>query len=157
MVHEAAGQPGYAWVDAAPESLDAGKDRRLDTLVGHASFVAGVIAQACPQARITLVNHNGAFVEQDVADTPIPTEASVARSLWEHRDAAVINVGFAFATLPSSLAVANSVDPSGPPSWTFELVLRGIPRTTVLVAPAGNQGSRTRQYPAAFGLHASRT
>ena len=29
-----------------------------------------------------------------------------------------------------------------------------IPRTTVLVAPAGNQGSRTRQYPAAFGLDA---
>jgi len=145
-------QPGYAWVDAAAESLDAGNDRRLDTLVGHASFVAGVIAQACPQARITLVNHNGAFVEQDVADTPIPTEASVARSLWEHRQAAVINVGFAFATLPSSRAVANSVDPSGPPSWTLELVLRGMPRTTVLVAPAGNQSSRTRQYPAAFGL-----
>ena len=64
----------------------------------------------------------------------------------------MINVGFAFPTLPSSRAVANSVDPSGPPSWTLELVLRGLPRATVLVAPAGNQGSRTRQYPAAFGL-----
>ena len=47
------GQPGYGWVDAARESLDAGNDRRLDTLVGHAGFVAGVIAQGCPQARIT--------------------------------------------------------------------------------------------------------
>jgi hypothetical protein len=145
--------PGYAWVDPAPEVTDAPrKDRRLDTLVGHANFVAGVVAQACPQARITLVSQNGAFVQSDVADTPIPTEASVARALWEHRNAAVINVGFAFATLPSTRALANSVDPSGPPSWTLGLVLRGIPRTSVLVAPAGNQSSRVRQYPAAFGL-----
>jgi len=149
------GQSGYGWVSQPREVLDAGgihKDRRLDTLAGHASFVAGVVAQASPRARITVVNHNGAFVQQDVADTPIPTEASVARSLWNHRNASVINVGFAFATLPNTRTLANSVDPSGPPSWTLGLALRGRPGSSMLVAPAGNQSSRVRQYPAAFSL-----
>jgi len=125
---------------------------RLAALVGHANFVAGVIAQACPGAQITLVNHNGGFIESDDADTPIPTEASVARSLWIHRQAAVINVGYAFATLPNAALLKNTVDRSGPPSWSFQLVLNQIKNSkrTVVVAPAGNQSSPTRQYPAAF-------
>jgi hypothetical protein len=146
------GKP-FSWTAAAPEVLDADGDGALDSLVGHADFVAGVIAQACPRARINLADHNGAFVENDVADTPIPTEASVARSLWKHRSASVINVGFAFATLPAAELVANATDISGPPSWTFELVLQGIDRKkTVVVSPAGNQRCPVPQYPAAFHL-----
>ncbi len=144
----------YGWIQEPAESLYV-TDRygRLATLVGHANFVAGVIAQACPSAEITLVNHNGGFIESVQADTPIPTEASVARSLWTHRTAQVINVGFAFATLPNKPLVANTYGSSGPPSWTFELVLREInAKKTVLVAPAGNQNCPARQYPAAFRL-----
>ena len=145
----------YSWIKEPPEPLYVtvyepidGKDH-LATLVGHANFVAGVIAQACPEAKITVVNHNGGFIESVDPDTPIPTEASVARSLWENRSAAVINVGFAFATLPSQ---QSGVGPPVP-SWSFELALRGMNRTkTVVVAPAGNQSSPVPQYPAAFRL-----
>src|SRR5262249_4271580 len=94
---------------------------------------------------------NGAFIVRADADTPIPTEASVARSLWQHRRSQVINVGFAFPTLPSADVVPNTTDPSGPASWTFELALGGIDaESTVVVCPSGNQGCPIRQYPAAF-------
>jgi subtilase family protein len=149
----ASGQYGspYTWTSEASEMHDANNDGALDTLVAHADFVAGVIAQACPRARITVVDHNGAFVADDNADTPISTEASVARSLWEHRTAQLINVGFAFPTLPSAQSVANLTEASGPPSWTFQLALQGTdPNLTVVVAPAGNQSCPIPQYPAAF-------
>jgi hypothetical protein len=143
--------PPYVWKPATPEQADANLDNALDSLAGHAGFVAGVIAQACAHARITVVDHNGAFVSSDVADTPIPTEASVVRSLWRHRSARVINVGFAFASLPNAQVVANTGDMSGPPSWTFQLALQGIDaHRTVIVCPAGNQSCPIPQYPAAF-------
>ncbi len=147
----------YTWTDEPPEprfitvheAIDYPTPKNhLATLVAHANFVVGVIAQACPQARIRLVNHNGGFIESVDTETPIPTEASVARSLLTHRNAAVINVGFAFATLPRK--------PSGAappvPSWPFELALRGMNPTTMVVAPAGNQNCPIPQYPAAFHL-----
>ncbi len=137
------------------DPLDQNGDRMLDALVGHANFVAGVIAQACPAAEIDIVSHNGSFVEHDAygAAAPIPTEASVARSLWKVLTSAppsdVINVGFAFPTLPYVPPVGAPV--GGPPSWTFQAVLnvtKGSP--TLIVAPAGNQNSFVPQFPAAF-------
>src|SRR5262249_26028130 len=141
--------PPYGWKPEPKELRDADHDFVLDALVAHAGFVAGVIAQACPSAGITVVDHNGGFViEADKTDTPIPTEASVARTLWQHRNRQVINVGFAFATLPNEQVVANTTDLSGPPSWTFELALQGAdPEQTVVVCPAGNQNCPIRQYP----------
>ncbi len=153
----------YGWVQETPappgiDPLDQDGDARLDALVGHANHVAGVLAQACPHASIRVVSHNGAFVDSDDSDTPIPTEASVARSLWESRDADVINVGFAFPTLPSIPLVGAASDPwPPPPSWSFEIVIRallesfGETERPMIVAPAGNQDCPTPQYPAAFG------
>ena len=157
------GAAPYRWVPetAAPPGvnpLDQDGNGRLDALVGHANFAAGVLAQACSDARITVVSHNGAFVDSDDSDTPIPTEASVARSLWEHRDADVINVGFAFPTLPNIALAGDGTDPwPSPPSWTFEVVIRALLGSVeetgrpMIVAPAGNQDCPTPQYPAAFG------
>lgn len=150
---------GYGWVDesAAPNGVDAfdqDGDGRLDALVGHANFVAGVVAQACPTATLEVVSHNGAFVNSDDADTPIPTEASVALSLWEvlheERLPSVINIGFAFPTLPAAMPGADVAD--GPPSYTFSVALDSINDrpATVIVAPAGNQDCTVPQYPAAF-------
>jgi hypothetical protein len=152
------GTPGgfgspYTWKAQAPEERDADNDGVLDALAGHAGFVAGVIARACPRARITVADHNGALVWNDDADTPVSTEASVARSLWKHRAASLIHVGFAFPTLPNAELAPNTTDKFGPPSWTFELVLRGIARETVVVCPAGNQSCPLPQYPAAFHVH----
>jgi hypothetical protein len=153
----------YTWVPqtlAPPgvDPLDQDDDGRLDALAGHANFVAGVLAQACPETRIRVVSHNGAFVDSDDSDTPIPTEASVARSLWESRDAQVINIGFAFPTLPSIALTGDGTDPwPPPPSWALDVVLRAFleafseDERPVIVAPAGNQDCPTPQYPAAFG------
>jgi hypothetical protein len=134
------------------DPLDQNGDHRLDALVGHASFVAGVVAQAYQTVKIDIVSHNGSFVERD-ASLPIPTEAAVARSLWEELTADppsdVINVGFAFPTLPYVPPIGAPV--GGPPSWTFQAVLNATNGTqTLIVAPAGNQNSFLPQWPAAF-------
>ena len=153
---------GYQWVqetEALPgtDPRDQNGDHLLDALVGHANFVAGVVAQACPDVRIRIVSHNGSFVEADNNDpvnTPLPTEASVARSLWEtlaSGSSDVVNVGFAFPTLPYAPPVG--VPAGGPPSWTFTAVLdefREAEREFFVVAPAGNQNCIVPQYPAAF-------
>jgi hypothetical protein len=159
FTHTAAGS--YAWMpeaEALPGTnpLDQNGDYKLDALVGHANFVAGVVAQACPEATIDIVSHNGSFVESDsdhVPDTPFATEASVARSLWEtldnrHARSDVINVGFAFPTLPS--APGGGID--GPPSPLFSTVLEAFAEGPDfrLVAPAGNQNCMVPQYPAAL-------
>ena len=96
---------GRRGANQSVDPLDQDSNGRLDALVGHANFVAGVIAQMCPVATIKVVSHNGAFVDSDDSDWPIPTEASVARSLWNSRKSDVINVGFAFPTLPTVLPV----------------------------------------------------
>lgn len=150
--------PGsYLWVDEPAanqivDPLDQDRDGRLDALVAHANFVAGVVAQMCPRVSIEVVSHNGAFVNSDVSEWAIPTEASVARSLWNSRNSDVINVGFAFPTLPAVPPV--NVVKKGPPSWALDLVLRSMsmsdPERPMIVAPAGNQNSATPQYPAAF-------
>jgi subtilisin family serine protease len=145
--------PPYKWKAQAAEHPNADGNNMLDALAGHADFVAGVIARACPNAQITVADQNGALVWHDDADTPVSTEASVARALWQHRTASLLHVGFAFATLPDAQLAPDTVDMSGPPSWTLELVLGGIARQTVVVCPAGNQGCPVRQYPAAFHLH----
>lgn len=152
---------GITWVnetEALPntDARDQNGDHLLDALAGHANFVAGVVAQACPRAQIDVVSHNGAFVDADDTDpvnTPLPTEASVARSLWETLDRGcdVVNVGFAFPTLPYAPPVG--VPAGGPPSWTFTAVLdefRDSEREFFVVAPAGNQNCIVPQYPAAF-------
>jgi subtilisin family serine protease len=153
---------GYQWVQetesiGGADPRDQNGDCLLDALAGHANFVAGVVAQACPDARISVVSHNGSFVEPDVGDptnTPLPTEASVARSLWEvlaSESSDVVNIGFAFPTLPYAPPVG--VPPGGPPSWAFTAVLdefRHAKREFFIVAPAGNQDCIVPQYPAAF-------
>jgi subtilisin family serine protease len=62
----------------------------------------------------------------------------------------VLNIGFAFATLPSARLVKNELT-AGPPSWTMQLALREfVQGWTMIVAPAGNQHWRIPHYPAAF-------
>jgi hypothetical protein len=145
-------EPGAMTIAAGLDPRDQDRDERLDALAGHANFVAGVIAQACPRAQITVVGHQALYVGRDSDLKPIATEAAVARSVWENRGAAVLHVGFAFPTLPNVDLNRVPGARGGPPSWVFEVVLDAIPSTGVLVAPAGNQGCLTPQYPAAFGM-----
>jgi thermitase len=139
----------------------------LGGLVGHANFVAGVIAQKCPVADIRVISHNGDFVYGAAQDDTVPTEAAVARSLWRASGvappageaampgASVINIGFAFPTLPAIPLREGEVPRPVPQSWTFRVVLDEMARRSgadrhIVVAPAGNQNEAVRQYPAAF-------
>jgi Subtilase family len=150
------GATKYKWEEGSPTAaganpFDQNNDGNLDALVGHANFVAGIVAQVCAQGSIVVESHNGAFVEADAGDPAIPTEASVARSLWDQREADVIHVGFAFPTLPD-IPVAALSDPTGPPSWALQVVLDSFRDRSAhfVVAPAGNQGCTVPQFPAAF-------
>jgi hypothetical protein len=158
----AAAAPTYVWepgTEAPPgvlNALDQNEDGMLDALAGHANFVAGVVAQGCDNAELTVESLNSSVIDGDTSIPGFVTEAEVARCMWEHRNAPVMNVGFAFATLPD-VPLSVESDPgvvNGPSSFTLRTVMNAIAENEagVVVAPAGNQNCVVRQYPAAFSL-----
>jgi Subtilase family len=156
------GAVGFDWepgTEAPPgitTPLDQNGDCKLDALAGHANFVAGVVARSSEHAELTVDSLNSSVIDSDTSIPGFVTEAEVARCWWEHRDAPVVNVGYAFATLPNQ--ALNIEDPpnvvNGPPSWSFQVVMDDVGDTEehMIVAPAGNQDCTVRQYPAAFSL-----
>ena len=132
---------------------NANNDGALDAIAGHANFVVGVIAQASADAEFSVQSLKR--VIRRGRQSRNPDRSSVARALWNARDARVINVGFAFATLPNiALTRAEEGTPAanGPPSWTLQVVLDSFKDKPAhfIVAPAGNQNCVVPQYPAAF-------
>ena len=143
---------GFGWQQPGPWPLVDPVTGRLLALAGHANFVAGVVAQACPEAEIVVESLNAALVEAN-SDPGLPTEAAVARAFWDQRANDLIHIGFAFATLPDPSTGLNIVA-GGPPPWSLQIVLdalrmeeKGRP---FVIAPAGNQNCTVPQYPAAF-------
>jgi hypothetical protein len=148
---------GFGWTPTAAAGGvippgSPGEDR-LAALTAHANFIVGVVADACSSAAIYVKSHNALFVEAAATDPGIPTEAAVARSLWEQRDNTLIHVGFAFPTLPNFPLTRDDAETAGPPSWALEVVLNALSKKEnppYIVAPAGNQACIIPQYPAAF-------
>jgi hypothetical protein len=137
-----------AWVACPPDVLDADSDGRLDGVAGHGTFIAGIVANGCRQARITVVGqrHQVMPLSRDPVDTAqlFSTEYDIARALLEHSvDAQVVSCGFAFPTL------------DGHPSIAFTSAMDAIraqdaPRSEVaVVAPAGNEATAQPYWPAA--------
>ncbi len=123
------------WQPGIPDELDVDRDDLLDALAGHANFIAGVIAQHCPHAQITIWNHNGGF---HPSSDDFPTEAAVARSLvmsQRQTPAKVIDLGFAFKALDDDI------------SAVWEVAFESIGPDPVVVAPAGNQSPAARSTP----------
>jgi subtilase family protein len=118
------------WVPSQPDGVLFTPDGRIQLLVGHGTFSAGVIAARCPRANVTLV---GIRAVESAA-----TEAAVAREIFKHSDADVIVPVFAFHTL------------HGIQNWTFQNVLPQLADGTVIVCPAGNESSNAPHYPAAL-------
>jgi hypothetical protein len=134
------------WQTGTQDALAFGRDQHpsvLDALAGHANFVAGVVAIGCPNPEITLWNFNSAFVDES---REIPLEIALCRTLLKAREptaeqpepASLINVGFSFPADDDHVSMA----------WksTFE----ALGPEVVVVAPAGNQASPHRRYPAAL-------
>jgi hypothetical protein len=138
-----------SWRPDPPDRLDTDADGRLDGIAGHGTFIAGLIAHICPAVEITVVGQR----DQELDITGLnpaeqsrlfATEVSIARSILLHCDTDVIQCGFSFPTLDDY------------PSLPFLAALQVLtgpdaPRQGVaVVAPAGNEASRRRYWPAAL-------
>jgi subtilisin family serine protease len=129
--------------------VDTDGDGRLDGIAGHGTFIAGLIANACPQARLTVVGLRNQEIEIEGTNPNeqsglYETEAAIARAMLLHSDTDVIQCGFAFPTLDDY--------PSLPFAAAMQ-VLSGdaAPRRGVaVVAPAGNEASPNVYWPAAL-------
>ena len=129
------------WPAVTPEQLDpvaAGCDYELDAQSGHGTFVAGVILQKAPNARL--------WIDRLLDDIGICDELELLHSLGRVRrreqlsgiKVDVVNIslgGYAHADHPSPL-VADS--------------LRKFGSHTVIVTAAGNNGSDRPFWPAAL-------
>jgi hypothetical protein len=137
------------WRPTAADVADADEDGRLDPIAGHGTFIAGLIAHGCPEARITAVGQRHACMP--IGDTSDPvdramlftSEYDVANALLMNADADVVSCGFSFPVL------------DGYPSIPFTSVMSVLsgpdaPRPGVaVVSPAGNEDSGRPYWPAA--------
>jgi hypothetical protein len=137
------------WKPNPPDEITVDADGSLVQIVGHGTFIAGLIAHGCPAAAITVVGHR----DQDMPIGP-PTpaeryrlwasEVAVAHSLLQYAEADVIQCGFSFPTLDdfASLPFAVAMEILSAPD---------APRPGIaVVSPAGNEESPRRYWPAAL-------
>lgn len=138
-----------SWKPNPPDGADTNKDGKLDGIAGHGTFIAGLIASSCPHAEITVVGQRDEEISIGGLNPAeqcklFASEISIAHSLLLHADADVIQCGFAFPTLddyPPLPFVAAMQVLTGPDA----------PRKGVaVVAPAGNEKSGRRHWPAAL-------
>jgi hypothetical protein len=115
----------------------------LDGVAGHGTFVAGLIANHCAAAEITVVGERRAIGPISTSTSPrtvFADEFAVARSLLRYSTADVVSCGFAFPTLAAL------------PSIPFTLVMGALaylanqsPASALknvvpaVIAPAGNE------------------
>ncbi|MEU7868659.1 S8/S53 family peptidase [Dactylosporangium sp. NPDC049140] len=122
---------------ATPENietvLDSDDNGELDSDVGHANFIAGVVVQATDAAQIRIVKVLDSF--------GVCTEADLATAIGGLTDVDVLNLslgGFSFGDQPPAILSA-----------ALSTFLSGTGR--VVVAAAGNDGIQDRPFwPAAF-------
>jgi hypothetical protein len=147
------------WRPDPRDTLDADHDGRLDGVAGHGTFIAGLVANRCRQAEITVVGQRHAVMPLSADPNPVDQamlftdEISVANSLLQYADADVISCGFSFPTLDDFPSI---------PFVSVMDVLTGphAPRPGVaVVSPAGNESSPRAFWPAAhpdvFGVAAT--
>ena len=131
-----------AWfADCGPdvhEVLDGNEDYELDSEAGHGTFIAGVILQQAPDARV--------YVERVLGSDGVGEELDLIRGLAALRrkcEAAgrtvdIINLSLGGYTLDDR------------PSPLLTQAIARLGRRTVIVAAAGNNGSDRPFWPAAL-------
>lgn len=130
-----AARPWFAYVtDDQFEVLDANHDGRLDSVAGHGTFVAGVVAQHAPSARLRIgrVLHTDGICDEvdliealhDLAEDPDPP--------------AVVNLSFGGHSHDDRV------------SKLLEGAVARLTATSVVVAAAGNSGTDRPFWPAAL-------
>jgi hypothetical protein len=138
------------WVPDEPDGLYTDADGQLDGISGHGTFIAGLISHIAPRTRLEVVGLRNQEVEIPDLDPGtelglFETEVAIARAMLMRCDTDVIQCGFAFPTLDDY------------PSLPFAAVMAQLREPTAphggrvaVVAPAGNEQSRRRYWPAAL-------
>ncbi|MFT4109195.1 S8 family serine peptidase [Propionicimonas sp.] len=126
----------------------------LARLAGHGTFIAGIVRQACPAARLTsyaVMSSAGLVAEDDALDVLQQVLDQQLAALAAGDPSAIVDVltlsfGYYHEDLPDE-----DSDPSTLPSTSIGTLLRDLGRAGVLVvAGAGNDGTSRPFLPAAF-------
>jgi hypothetical protein len=141
------------WNQGVPEQ-PATNGALLPALAGHANFVGGVIAQGCHQPTLNIWTHNSSFVANSDF---FPTEAAVCRSIVKSQldpsaggtgRTDVIYVGFAFPLRRKNKVRRGLAMDFLSVVWDF--TFQRLTHDPLVVAPAGNEATQSRHYPAAL-------
>jgi hypothetical protein len=112
------------------DELDAEPDAALDLEAGHGTFIAGIISRIAPSAQIRSIRVLDSY--------GIGDDVGIASGLLRSRGDQVINLSLGGPAL----------DAAGTPA--LERAIEALPRETVVVASAGNDGRAVPFFPAAF-------
>ncbi|HEV3390612.1 MAG TPA: S8/S53 family peptidase [Solirubrobacteraceae bacterium] len=137
------------WKHDRPDGLYTDSAGQLDGISGHGTFIAGLISNIAPRTRLEVVG----LRNQEVEIGPLTrrkqlglfeTEVAIAHAMLRRCDTDVIQCGFAFPTLDDY------------PSVVFAAVMEELRAShaphggrVAVVAPAGNERSTRRYWPAA--------
>lgn len=120
------------------EAPDMNLDRRLDSVAGHGTFIAGVVLRHAPEANL--------LVEKVIAADGVTDELELLRGLAEAK-ATARRAGRPIDVISLSLGCYTHDDT---PSPLLERAFHSFGRDTVVVACAGNAASNRPYWPAAL-------
>jgi hypothetical protein len=135
------------WRPDEPDGLYTDSAGQLDGISGHGTFIAGLISHIAPRTRLEVVGLRNQEVEIGVLNPEaqlglFESEVAIAHAMLRRCNTDVIQCGFAFPTLDDYASV---------PFWAvMEEIRRKRGRNVAVVAPAGNEQSRRRYWPAAL-------
>ena len=137
------------WKPDKPDALNTDSAGQLDGISGHGTFIAGLISNIAPHTRLEVVGLRKEEVEFDrlTRNTQLglfESEVAIAHAMLRRADTDVIQCGFAFPTLDHYPSVVFA-------AVMEELRSEGAPHggRVAVVAPAGNEQSRRKFWPAA--------
>jgi len=138
------------WKHDKPDGLYTDPMGQLDGISGHGTFIAGLISHLAPSTRLEVVGLRNQEIELGAATRRqqlgvFETEVAIAHAMLRRCNTDVIQCGFAFPTLDDY------------PSVVFAAVMEELRSESAphqgrvaVVAPAGNEQSRRRYWPAAL-------
>ena len=137
------------WKPDRPDGLYTDGAGQLDGISGHGTFIAGLISNIAPDTRLEVVGLRNQEVEIGALSPRkqlglFETEVAIAHAMLRRCNTDVIQCGFAFPTLDDY------------PSVVFAAVIEELRSEAAphrgrvaIVAPAGNEQSRRKYWPAA--------
>ena len=126
----------------------------FDRLAGHGTFIAGLVRQTAPSARLqshAIMTSDGLAAEDDVLELLQDLLDEQVKALANNDAASIIDVlTLSFGCYHEDLADQDS-DPSGLTATNFATILRDLGKLGILVvAGAGNDATSRPFLPAAF-------